>query len=156
MYMIQSLRYRMMLTGLCGVIAIGGSTVYSAEMYKWVDENGVTQFSQTPPPGKTDVQTLNVKVTPADPAAAEKLKARVEGLDKIRDTRAEDQQLKGQVEEAKAVNEENCRRARARLAAYTVPNALIEQADGSRARVDEATRQKELTASQEMVKTYCN
>lgn len=153
---IQSLRHRVLLTGLCGVIAIGGSTVYSAEMYKWLDENGVTQFSQTPPPGKSNVQTLNVKVAPADPAAAEKLKARVESLDKIRDTRAEDQQLNRQAEEAKAVNEENCRRARARLAAYSVPNALIEQADGSRARVDEATRQKENTAAQEMIKTYCN
>lgn len=153
---IQNLRYRMMLTGMCGVITIFGGTVYSAEMYKWVDENGVTQFSQTPPPGKSDVQTLNVKVIQADPAAAEKLKAQVEALNKTRDTRAEDLQLNRQVEEAKAVNEENCRRARAKLAAYSVPNALIEQEDGSRSRVDETTRQKELTASQEMIKTYCN
>lgn len=154
MSLFRELIYSTSLISLSGAMFAGPVT--SAELYKWVDENGVTQYSQSPPVGKAEVQTMNVKVTPADPAAAETLKARVESLDKIRDTRAEDQQLNRQVEEAKAVNEENCRRARARLAAYSVPNALIEQVDGSRARVDEATRQKELTASQEMVKTYCN
>lgn len=137
------------------LVLTNGVTV-SAELYKWVDEHGVTQYSEQPPAGKADVQKLNLKVTPADPVAAEKLKAQVEGLDKSREARAEDEQIKRQVADAKAVNEENCRRAKARVAAYSIPNALIQQEDGSRTRVDEPTRQKELAASKDMVKTYCN
>jgi len=142
------------LIGLCGVMVT--APVASAELYKWVDENGVTQYSQRPPPGNTDVQTLNVPENSADQSALDKLKTQVNKADEMREARLKDQELKRQAEEEKVVKEENCRRAQARLASYQVPNALIAQADGSRVRVDEATRLKELAASKEMIVTYCN
>jgi hypothetical protein len=37
-------------------------------VYKWVDDKGVTHFSQTPPDG-TDAQRLEVRTAPASPAA---------------------------------------------------------------------------------------
>ena len=40
--------------------------VASAEMYKWVDKKGVTQFSESPP---LDVQATKVDVRPATGAA---------------------------------------------------------------------------------------
>jgi hypothetical protein len=143
----------MSLLGLCGVVAV--TPVSSAELYKWVDESGVTQYSQTPPPGNTEVQTLDITVTPTDQSALEKLKSNVNTVDEMRETRLQDQEAKRLAAEEKAVNEENCRRARARMASYQIPNALIAQADGSRMRVDENTRLKELAASQEMIKQYC-
>lgn len=45
-----------------------------AEVYKWVDENGKTQFSDKPPPNQKNVKQMDLKnttVAPADKAAAE-------------------------------------------------------------------------------------
>lgn len=153
MNLLQNSISALLASGMIAAVSI--NPLASAELYKWVDENGVTQYSQSPPLDKSGVQTLNVKVTPADQSALEKMKSRVETADKLRDTRLEDEKLNRQVEEAKAVTEENCRRSKARVAAYSIPNALIEREDGSRERVDEPTRQKELAASREMVKQYC-
>lgn len=153
MSLFQHIIYKISLISLCSAITVG--PVVSAELYKWVDKNGVTQYSEKPPADRSGVQTLNVPVTPPDQAAIDKLKTRVETVDKLRETRVEDQKLKRQVEQDIAVNEENCRRAKAKSAAYQVPNALIAQPDGSRIRVDEPTRLKELAASKEMIGKYC-
>lgn len=153
MRLFQDFIYSISVFGLCSAITV--NPVASAELYKWVDKNGVTQYSESPPTDRTGVQTLNLPDTVADPAAVEKLKASVEAVNKLSETRQEDQQLKKQVEEAKAINEENCRRSKALQAAYSVPNALIGQPDGSRQRIDEDTRLKELAKSKDMIKQYC-
>ncbi len=119
MHHFQGLIYRISLLGLCSAITI--NPVIATELYKWVDKNGVTQYSQSPPTDNTSVKTLNLPNTAADPAAIEKLKSRVETADKLRDTRKEDEQLKLQVEETKALNEENCRRAKALQVVIVLP-----------------------------------
>ncbi|MDB5803519.1 MAG: hypothetical protein JWN73_841 [Betaproteobacteria bacterium] len=45
-----------------------------AEVYKWVDENGKTQFSDKPPPNQKNVKQLNLStnIAPGDKAAAER------------------------------------------------------------------------------------
>jgi uncharacterized protein DUF4124 len=48
------------------------------QVYKWVDEKGVTHFSQTPPEAK-DAQRLDVRTAPATPspgAASDEAKAK--------------------------------------------------------------------------------
>lgn len=59
-----------LLSLICGLIA---SPVIFAEVYRWTDENGVTHFSQTPPPEGQDAEIEDLPVTPpaegADQAA---------------------------------------------------------------------------------------
>lgn len=52
-----------------------------AEVYKWVDENGKTQFSDKPPPNQKNVKQLNLNtnVAPGDKAAAERAAAEKAG-----------------------------------------------------------------------------
>jgi hypothetical protein len=45
----------------------------AATLYKWTDANGRVVYSDQPPPGKTDVKTLQGPPPPANPAAAKEL-----------------------------------------------------------------------------------
>ena len=44
------------------VSLFGTAPAGATQVYKWVDERGVTQFSETPPEGKEKVQTLTIEV----------------------------------------------------------------------------------------------
>ncbi|MEX2525154.1 MAG: DUF4124 domain-containing protein [Gammaproteobacteria bacterium] len=137
------------------LIANGVIPLANAEIYKWTDEDGQVHYSQSPPPGDRQAETIDATRSDASEEALQELekdKARAEAL---RKARLEEQREKKQAEEEKAWKEENCRRARDRLHSYSVPNALIKQQDGSRIRVDEETRQKELARAREMIQKYC-
>jgi hypothetical protein len=141
------------LSGLCVFILSAGA---HAEMYKWVDEQGVTQYTEKPPANRQDVERLDIQVAPANEEAINKLKQQINQADHLRDERLKAADEKRLLAEEQALKVENCRRSRARLASYSVPNALIAQPDGSRIRVDEETRQRELVTSREMIEKYCN
>ena len=56
---VQNLMTRMLqgsTAALCLLIFAIASTPAKAEVYKWTDENGVTHFSQTPPPPGQDAE----------------------------------------------------------------------------------------------------
>jgi hypothetical protein len=63
---------RLLAVFFAAAFALAGTAAY-AEVYKWVDENGKTQFSDKPPPNQKNVKQLNINsnVSPADKAAAE-------------------------------------------------------------------------------------
>jgi len=39
-------------TGLCGLLLFASASAAATDMYKWKDANGVTHYSETPPPGQ--------------------------------------------------------------------------------------------------------
>lgn len=58
---------------LAAAFAFAGTAAH-AEVYKWVDADGKTQFSDKPPPNQKNVKQMDLKnttVSPADKAAAE-------------------------------------------------------------------------------------
>ena len=141
---------------IIGLCLFGMSTASHAQMYKWVDEEGVTQYSQTPPVGQTEVETIKLQTTAPNTNAISKLESQIKQADSLREKRLEDKEIQQIDSENAAIKAENCRRSRARLASYSVPNGLILQADGSRLRVDEQTRLNELATSRDMIKKYCD
>ena len=63
---------------LTGIIAlaflavVASSNMFAAEIYQWVDENGVSHFSQQPPPKDTrNVSTQTIRNTAPSAAALE-------------------------------------------------------------------------------------
>ena len=141
---------------LIGLCLMGISSISHAQMYKWVDEEGITQYSQLPPLNQTEVETIEVPKYSLNASAIRDLKLQLNRAESLREMRLEAMKLKQIDEENEARKLENCRRSLARLASYSVPNALILQADGSRIRVDEETRLKELVTSEELINKYCN
>ena len=141
---------------LIGLCLMGISSISHAQMYKWVDEEGITQYSQLPPLNQTEVETIEVPKYSINASAIRDLKLQLNRAESLREMRLEAMKLQQIEDENQAINEENCQRSRARMASYSVPNALILQADGSRIRVDEETRLKELVTSEELINKYCN
>lgn len=126
-----------------------------AEMYKWVDENGNVHYTQErPPPG---IKGDTIKPPPAvDSEAAEKqLESRQELLNDAREGRAKSAEEAKLAADDKTFNAENCNRAKQTVAAYQVPNALVEQPDGSRKRYTEEERLKGLSEAEGRVKEFC-
>ncbi len=137
-------------------LCLMGVTLSShAELYKWVDEDGVTQYSQTPPPGDIQTETLEIQTRSTSASAVRDMENRIRRLNLEREARLIEEQNKQIDKENATVQAENCQRSHQQLASYSVPNALILQSDGSRVRVDEDTRQRELVATQALIKKYC-
>ncbi|MEX2353225.1 MAG: DUF4124 domain-containing protein, partial [Gammaproteobacteria bacterium] len=55
--------------------------VSHAQLYKWVDDEGVTQYSERPPPDRTEVEIVDIQVTPADEAAIREMKSQLNKAD---------------------------------------------------------------------------
>jgi hypothetical protein len=129
-------------------------------MYKWVDEKGVTHFSESPPPDeKTEKKAIKVtpKVTPAGNPGAYDPNAW-----KTRDAEARKRQVdRGKAEVADAKDKEKrqeaCNRARSRLSSLQNTQVFYkDNPDGTRSFMDDKTRDAEMARAQEAIREYCN
>ena len=132
-----------------------GCPAHGAEFYKWVDEDGNTVYSRTPPPGEIKADIVKAQVKADTENATKAMQEDIKRLDSTRDARIkkteEEQQAKADI----AASAENCKRSRTRLSSYSVPNARIIQEDGSQLRPDEETRQQKIKEAQAMVDEWC-
>ncbi len=128
----------------------------AAEMYKWVDEDGNVHYTQQQPPAGIKGETIKPPPPVDSDAALEQLESRQELLQEAGAARSKSAEEAKLAAEDKAFKEENCRRARASVAAYSVPNALVQQPDGSRTRFTEDERLKGLADAEARVKDFCN
>ena len=134
----------------------GSASLMAAQIYKWVDAEGNTVFSETPPPDQTDSKVVKPQINSAPKAAKGQLDSEMKMLDSIiesKQQRAEEQQ---KAQEDLAFRQENCRRARTRQASYSVPRGKITMQDGTVVRPDEEARLKSLKQANDMVKEWCN
>ncbi len=129
--------------------------VTEARMYKWVDDEGNTHYTQSPPAGDIEAVTIKPPAKIDTESALDNVDKQYEKADKLRKSRLDQADLEAQQQEAKAIEEENCKRAHQRLETYSRPRGLIQQDDGSRIRIDEEARQAGIVESQKMIKEYC-
>ena len=125
-----------------------------AAIYKWVDENGVTHYSQTPPTSDTQSQKLTVPRGPAPPPPAKSQNAQPEKPNE------------GDAQKTEATNDANEKLKKQReKACETAKNNLQELDNHGRVRETDAegnTRflsdDEKMTRRQEMldlIKKYC-
>ena len=137
------------------VFLVGLTSPARAEMYKWVDENGSVHYTQERPPPGIKGDTIKPPPPVDSGVADEQLESTNELLNDAREGRAKTAEEAKLAKDNKAFNEENCRRAKQTVAAYQVPNALVEQPDGSRTRYTEEERLKGLAEAEGHVKEFC-
>ena len=107
------------------VLALGGLAV-AADIYKWVDANGVTHYGSSPPPG---VKATRVGPPPAlDPAAASQAAARAK------------QSMADAEHRAAEIASEQARRQAEREAAQAGVAASLRRCAGARQQLDVVTR----------------
>lgn len=145
----------------CGWIVLGWLIVAGlaqAAMYKWVDENGVTQYTQYPPPNRK-VEVVAPPPPPAeDPEGAQK---KLEGLLKKQGEQheatatTEEEQAKT-VKQAK-LREQNCQTARSNLEIITTGGRKrVIGADGVATYLTEEDRQARIDEAQKQIEEFCD
>jgi len=126
-----------------------------AVTYKWVDEEGNVQYTQTPPPAGIEAETIKPPPKVDTEKAVKGLQAQEEKATKLRQNRLDTAKKEEEVKQELELQKKNCEMARARLASYEQPMVKFVQEDGSRVRATEEERQAEIAKSQEMIKEWC-
>lgn len=153
--MLNKLFYTVTAATLCSLLCLSSPAM--ARLYKWVDENGVTQYTETPPP-KGDFSSVKPPPKPAvDPQRAQDdLEKRVDAFQQRRDDSA-----KGKAEANKKATEKaemaaKCEKARKNLT-FLQSHARIRTTDkdGSATQLSEEKRQEKIKQANEAIKEYC-
>jgi hypothetical protein len=129
----------------------------AAKTYRWVNEEGVTVYSQTPPPsGEAEV----VKPPPPPPTGAESRTPMEERLEAIEARRAEQEKRAQERARAEAEQERrrvNCQTARRNLEALQgPPRRLYATAGGEFERFTEEERQARIEEAREQIEYFCD
>ncbi|MCU7849642.1 MAG: DUF4124 domain-containing protein [Candidatus Thiodiazotropha sp. (ex Lucinoma kastoroae)] len=132
------------------------STTASAEIYRWVNEDGVVIFSRTPPPG---AKAETVKIRNSSPSSANDSEDRLKKLHQRLADSEEDRGLKKakQREQAedKARNKQNCNAARKNLEQLTALANRLYKVGDEYLRLTEEDRQKRMQQARDQIKEHC-
>lgn len=136
-------------------LSLACTHVMAEKLYKWVDENGVTQFSQQPPASN---QYERMTVTPPPElgsVAAPTTQPEANGsAADAEDNAATDQQAE---REQQALRDAQCAKLREDLKTMeTNPRLARTNAEGEMVRLGEEERQAMMTTAREQLGTYCN
>ena len=134
------------------------ATAEATKIYKWVDENGITQYTQYPPPEKFESSEIRTQIQRPEEAQAARdaLRARVDALDERRSDKKlaqeEGEEAVVQRKELEAV----CESTRKRLSEFESGRRLAEkQDDGSFVPVSEERRTAEIAKMQKRLQERC-
>lgn len=143
------MRFMFLAGGL--VLALCGN-VMAAQVYKWVDAQGVTHFGAQPPQGQ-QVETVNTVTAPAKPAATPALVAEDETE---ADQQSIDRKVKQQVAEQEAERKRYCETMRTNLAQLqNNPRVRVEE-KGETRRITEEERQARIAETRDKIAENCN
>ncbi len=118
------------------------SGLHAAKLYKWVDDEGQTHYSQLPPERGQ---------------ATEMPMPRTGVRNEISDEEAEEQaaQADDPVAQLREIRQQNCQIARQNLQVYQTSDR-VELPDGSELEMDEANRAAKIAEAQEMIRQFCD
>ncbi len=129
----------------------------AAKTYRWVDENGVTVYSQSPPPSGTATE---IEPPPPPAVSPEEAWRRLNVQRQMLEDLREDRELEKRLAKEKKAEEErlkrNCEAARRNLAGYIArPHARQKGADGEYRYITEEERQERMRKAREQIKENC-
>lgn len=133
------------------------ATATFADIYKWIDENGETHYTQQAPQG---ISSTSIK-TPPPPTLDPKIAQ--QQVDELIQQQESDDELRLEakkqikVEAENKINQEkNCSIAQQKLQQYQDnPGRRISDEQGNVTRLTEEERQQKIQESQDNVNTYC-
>jgi hypothetical protein len=138
------------------VIGLFMSAASQGEVYRWVNEEGVTVYSQLPPPGGT---TDVVKPPPPAPAGAKTLPPVYEQLKALEDRKSERQareKRQAELQQWHAKRRANCETARRNLEILQGPTRRLISTQGTDyQRLSEERRQEMITEAKDQIEEFC-
>ncbi|MBU2011261.1 MULTISPECIES: DUF4124 domain-containing protein [Stutzerimonas stutzeri subgroup] len=143
------MRFMFLAGGL--VLALCGN-VMAAQVYKWVDAQGVTHFGAQPPQGQ-QVETVN---TVTAPAKSTTMPAPVVEDETEVDQQSIDRKVKRQVAEQETERKRYCETMRTNLAQLqNNPRVRVEE-KGETRRITEEERQAKIAETRSKIDENCN
>lgn len=145
------------LTTLFGIVLLAALPgITSAAIYKWVDENGQVQYTETPPPGGIEASEIKPPPEPADQEGTiEREESLGKALDERREAREEGARKVAEDAEYNKQKAERCEAAKRRLEQAERPLTNFVEADGTQRRATEEERLEQIKQSQEQVRKFC-
>jgi hypothetical protein len=143
---------------VCSIILATWLLPATAKTYRWVDENGVTQYSQSPPPeGKATIIKPPPKPSTPPDATMKKLKAQLDAINKEKKGNA-DAKAKADGEAKNAeIKKQNCENAKKNLATLEQsPRIRMKMDDGSYKMLADEERTAQIEKAKENIKKNCN
>lgn len=144
------------MTGLLAAVILGLLTVpAAATMYKWIDDEGNTHYSQTPPPGRPAETITAPKAPPAPPQR--ETTAEEETADGEGETGATEESGPSEAERRRVERENaaRCREAREVLQRYeTTARIRVPDGDGLRY-LSEEERQQHIRDARKIIQEHC-
>lgn len=139
------------------VIVVLLSTNACAQIYKWVDKNGKTQYTGQPPPpdAAKDQQSLTIRSAPASGSQnkSSNLSKQREEFDKRRQLQREE---KAKQQAKSEENKKKCMDAQTQLKMYAdSPRLMIADGAGGLMYVDDDLRQRKIADANKAIATYC-
>ena len=128
-----------------------------AAMYKWVDKDGQTHYTQYPPPDE-DIQVETIQPPPdVDTAGARKeLEQKQEKIESIEEERSKSAEEAAEKAKLSALNKANCDLARDKLNQLNnIPRVYGTDAEGNRVRLGEDERQARIAEARKDIKEWC-
>jgi len=126
-----------------------------AAMFKWVDEEGNVQYTQSPPPAGIEAETIQPPPPVDSDAALKQLKENQTQSDDYFKQQQKEVDKMADEDKKLAMQKKNCEMARARLDSYSRPRVKFVQEDGSRVAATEEERQEQIKKSEDMIKEFC-
>jgi hypothetical protein len=143
---------------LFALLAVSAWLPVSADMYRWVDENGRTVYSQSPPPSG---QAVKLKPAPSPPpeevsAAQERLQRQIESASDAENNRKQGAEEQTKQADAAKRLADNCATARKNL--ETLENLgprMVRMPDGEYRRLSEDEVAAEIGKTKAQIAEYC-
>ncbi|NQZ54581.1 MAG: DUF4124 domain-containing protein [Piscirickettsiaceae bacterium] len=140
------------------LVLLIGVTAVSADVYKWVDQQGETHYSQSPPPQNQKAELIKAPPPPAINPADAQLE-----VDKLIAQQAEDrkesqeqQAVVQEVAKQEAILRQNCQTAKHNLQQYQDnPGRRYVDEDGNVTRIKEEVRQQKIKDQQNNIQEFC-
>ena len=132
------------------LIVLMSTPVMAAQVYKWVDAQGVTHFGAQPPEGQ-QATSINTTIAPAPAAIPAKLPQ--VGVDE--EQQAIDEKVKKEVAAKEAERKQYCEKMRTNLAQLENNPRLREEVNGEVRRLDENERQKRIAEAKKAIAENC-
>jgi len=132
------------------LIVLMSTPAMAAQVYKWVDAQGVTHFGAQPPEGQ-QATSVNTTIAPAPAAIPAKLPQ--VGIDE--EQQAIDEKVKKEVAAKEAERKKYCETIRTNLAQLENNPRLREEVNGEVRRIDEDERQKRIAETKKAIAENC-
>ena len=133
---------------IAGLLVAMSPLSMAAQVYKWVDAQGVTHFDAQPPQGQPATTIVTPASSVSKPPAPTPSGA-------IGDQQAIDKSVKKQVARQQAELKVFCEQARTNLAQLQNNPRIREEVEGELRRLDDAQRQERIGETQKQIAQNC-